>query len=291
MSTKSGGALGQWVARQRYLYAATKEGDESAKTAAATKGADTASKPAAVPGIEAVEADDEENNLPRLQVPDIPAEGERPVEGEAAFVAGAPAPIIDGQPMIVQQGLPNESLSTIQIEALNAIGFIWKPVDGHSSWNDMYQQLKEFKEEHGHCMVPKRNKKDPRLAKLGVWVGKQRERYKNMLAGKTGEAEQEPGVAPAKAEGDATITAAAAAVDATAGVPKKKAFHRPPLQQEQVDLLNQLGFVWVRFSTFSFPHFVGTYEFRGFSPLLFFHFFHPPIHTLLLRQTGGRCKI
>mmetsp|Transcript_43084 Transcript_43084/g.104244 ORF Transcript_43084/g.104244 Transcript_43084/m.104244 type:complete len:833 (+) Transcript_43084:318-2816(+) len=254
VSTKSGGALGQWVARQRYLYASTKEDGESTKAAAPT-GADAASKPAAAPGVEAVEADDEENNLPRLQVPDIPAEGEHPelpVKAEAAFAAGAPAPIINGQQMMIppQQG-PGEvalgdqsSLSTTQIEALNAIGFIWKPVDGHATWNDMYQQLKEYKEEHGHCMVPKRNKKDPRLAKLGVWVGKQRERHKNMLAAKTGETGQQLASAPAKAEGDAAIPAAAAAVDAAEGGPKKKVFHRPPLQQDQVDLLTELGFVW-----------------------------------------------
>jgi len=43
------------------------------------------------------------------------------------------------------------------------------------SWEAMFQQLVEFKEIHGHCNVPNRWDKNP---KLGIWVQHQRHNQK-----------------------------------------------------------------------------------------------------------------
>ena len=38
-------------------------------------------------------------------------------------------------------------------EKLDAIGFLWK-VRERADWNDRYQELVEYKNENGHCVVP-----------------------------------------------------------------------------------------------------------------------------------------
>ena len=54
---------------------------------------------------------------------------------------------------------------------LEELGFVWSKscVD---AWEEMFRQLEEFKEAHGHCNVPSRYEKNP---KLGVWVNTQRQ--------------------------------------------------------------------------------------------------------------------
>ena len=49
-----------------------------------------------------------------------------------------------------------------------------------NSWETRYQQLIEYKAEHGDCNVPMR-KDDPQL---GEWVGQQRKQYKAKKEGK-----------------------------------------------------------------------------------------------------------
>jgi hypothetical protein len=53
--------------------------------------------------------------------------------------------------------------------ALDAIGFDWNPLE--TAWQQQYQKLVKYKEEHGDCNVPEGWKKDPTLAK---WVATQR---------------------------------------------------------------------------------------------------------------------
>jgi Helicase associated domain len=48
-------------------------------------------------------------------------------------------------------------------------------------WDERYKQLSDFRQIHGHSMVPKRYKINP---PLGNWVSKQRQHYHNYLAGK-----------------------------------------------------------------------------------------------------------
>ena len=53
---------------------------------------------------------------------------------------------------------------------LMELGLVWEPQE--EAWEEMFQQLKEYKEAHGgDCNVPSRYKEDP---KLGIWVDTQR---------------------------------------------------------------------------------------------------------------------
>ncbi|MFC0471881.1 Helicase associated domain protein [Halalkalibacter kiskunsagensis] len=65
-------------------------------------------------------------------------------------------------------------LSKEQIGLLEGIGFKW---DMRSqNWNDMYEQLIEFKKEYGNCDVSRKIHRDN--LKLANWVGKQRQLFK-----------------------------------------------------------------------------------------------------------------
>lgn len=52
-----------------------------------------------------------------------------------------------------------------------------KSFTGRKSWLKMFSQLLEFKEKHGHCLVPNRYEKN---RSLGYWVSTQRHQYKLM---------------------------------------------------------------------------------------------------------------
>ena len=64
-------------------------------------------------------------------------------------------------------------------DKLNSIGFVWSVRElGRSSkrdkaWNDKFERLVEYKQEHGDCLVPqnyKEYKGDTLLPSLGTWV-------------------------------------------------------------------------------------------------------------------------
>lgn len=55
-------------------------------------------------------------------------------------------------------------------------------------WNEKYEQLKKFKEKHGHCIVPTKYKINPQL---GCWVSTQRVHYKRMQVGRLNSLNQE----------------------------------------------------------------------------------------------------
>jgi hypothetical protein len=67
---------------------------------------------------------------------------------------------------------------------LESIGFVWqikvkKPYDatkGDKKWVQQYEKLVEFKQTHGHCLVPIKYPKDKSLA---VWASNQRACYAN----------------------------------------------------------------------------------------------------------------
>ncbi len=76
-----------------------------------------------------------------------------------------------------------DELSQDRIDKLNAVGFIWSSTkskigdDGmNSAWKARYQELVEFKNKHGHCIV-KLN--DQMHEKLANWVGLQRQLKKS----------------------------------------------------------------------------------------------------------------
>lgn len=62
-----------------------------------------------------------------------------------------------------------------RLQALESIGFTWAKRKGQATWDAKFEQLKEYKEQHGDCLIPTKYAKD--LA-LGRWVSTQREQYR-----------------------------------------------------------------------------------------------------------------
>ena len=60
-------------------------------------------------------------------------------------------------------------ISPERIQRLEQIGFEWDPIG--TRWEEMFQKLVEFKNEHGHTSVPQRV---PKYAELATWVRNQR---------------------------------------------------------------------------------------------------------------------
>ena len=73
---------------------------------------------------------------------------------------------------LYQEGKPT-SMTAEYVRALNSIGFDWG--SHKTDWSVRFQQLREFKLNFGHCLVPKQYSANP---KLGKWVSKQRTRYR-----------------------------------------------------------------------------------------------------------------
>lgn len=73
---------------------------------------------------------------------------------------------VDYQRQEYKQG----TLSKERIDRLEEIGFIWDPFD--SFWQEMFNTLVAYKNEHGDCKVPAKYSQNPRL---GGWVARQRE--------------------------------------------------------------------------------------------------------------------
>ena len=66
------------------------------------------------------------------------------------------------------------SMNAHRKQLLDAIGFVWDAM-GHT-WDTRYDELCEFRNENGHCVVPRSN------GRLGAWVEKQRIQYKKYVA-------------------------------------------------------------------------------------------------------------
>ena len=69
------------------------------------------------------------------------------------------------------QRLRKDCLPVPRRKLLESVGMDWAPLE--SAWNKCYQELRAFKEAHGHCSVPADWTANPRLA---LWVGNQRRR-------------------------------------------------------------------------------------------------------------------
>ena len=67
------------------------------------------------------------------------------------------------------------ALSADRISRLDELGFVWHTRD--LKWELMFVALLEFRNEHGHCFVPDRYQKNPRLAS---WVSNQRSRKRTL---------------------------------------------------------------------------------------------------------------
>jgi len=80
---------------------------------------------------------------------------------------------------LMKDGNASSTMTPQRVEILNGEGFIW---DSHEIvWRERYEQLKDYKREHGHCRVPSYCKENPQLAS---WVKCQRRQYKLFWEGK-----------------------------------------------------------------------------------------------------------
>ena len=74
---------------------------------------------------------------------------------------------------------PSARLSDDRKAKLDALGFVWslrsKRIDDH--WDGMFQQLLDYKHQHGDCLVPSRYSN----VKLGKWVETQRYEYTKLM--------------------------------------------------------------------------------------------------------------
>lgn len=69
-----------------------------------------------------------------------------------------------------------------KLEHLVSLGFEWevKATRENELWNTRFEELTHFKEKHGHCRVPRLNKK------LHKWVENLRSSYDKKLNGEKG---------------------------------------------------------------------------------------------------------
>ncbi|MDD5140399.1 MAG: Helicase associated domain protein [Verrucomicrobiales bacterium] len=65
----------------------------------------------------------------------------------------------------------NGEFDAAREQRLNGIGFEWQPLS--KQWEQMFEMLRQFHSEHGHCRVPTKWSKNPKLAS---WVAVQRAR-------------------------------------------------------------------------------------------------------------------
>jgi len=97
-----------------------------------------------------------------------------PPEGGDAVVGGT-----EEQPQNTRRPAP--PLTQERVDLLNALGFSWTIRSRDAlgeSWNQRFQELRQFKQENGHCLVPSRYEKNP---ELGIWVGTQRTQYRQYM--------------------------------------------------------------------------------------------------------------
>mmetsp|Transcript_22894 Transcript_22894/g.33629 ORF Transcript_22894/g.33629 Transcript_22894/m.33629 type:complete len:151 (-) Transcript_22894:152-604(-) len=71
---------------------------------------------------------------------------------------------------------PN-SMMEERISLLNQMGFAWVVVEHGSKWLEMFEELKKYKETHGHCSVPVHCPSDKCLA---LWAKAQRHNGREM---------------------------------------------------------------------------------------------------------------
>jgi hypothetical protein len=81
----------------------------------------------------------------------------------------------------MQNGKPS-SMTQQRVDELSRLSFTWAIRDSHTSWEDRFNELKEFYNANGHSNVPKIYAKNP---SLGYWVNEQRFQYRRMLKKKS----------------------------------------------------------------------------------------------------------
>ena len=75
------------------------------------------------------------------------------------------------------QGGDYSRMTQERVDRLNELNFQWDYQE--AVWHEKYKELCQYRQEYGHCIVPKSN------PSLGRWVGQQREQYKKFREAKT----------------------------------------------------------------------------------------------------------
>ena len=154
-----------------------------------------------------------------------------------------------------------ERLAPDRVRRLDEVCFEWDPVG--TRWEEMFQQLVEFKKEHGHTNVPQRSGK---YAELGTWVRNQRaaKRYNRPIIAGRGKRLDEIGFVWRLVERDAWERMLERLIEfkkihGHCNVPQKVGvnkrlgkwvntqrthFKRGKLKPDRVQQLKQVGFVW-----------------------------------------------
>jgi len=82
--------------------------------------------------------------------------------------------------LMLLKGLP--PMTEERVKLLELIGFVWATRDPrHVPWETRFEQLKEYKKNHGHCLIPIGHKENPQLSN---WVSTQRQEYKLRVIGR-----------------------------------------------------------------------------------------------------------
>jgi hypothetical protein len=82
----------------------------------------------------------------------------------------------------------SSTLTPARIQLLDGIQFLWKPrkVDVTVKWQQHFNRLRAFKEEHGSCdlsLLPPDQRKKEEYILLDYWIHQQRVNYRNLLDG------------------------------------------------------------------------------------------------------------
>ena len=75
-----------------------------------------------------------------------------------------------------REAYQDKKLSNDRVRRLKDIGFVWEPYE--SDWEEMFEVLKEYKENHGDCNVSRRWSENNQL---GSWVHSQRNNYRRAI--------------------------------------------------------------------------------------------------------------
>jgi hypothetical protein len=167
-------------------------------------------------------------------------------EEVAKFLAGQNASLTEEEKAAMKACAGEEvtfRLTEERRKRLEEVGFVWSAREGDKGtdvarvtrntyddqWDNMFEKLKEYKQIHRDCLVPKRYKDNP---KLGTWVDTQRVQFKKLqkiLAskGKNIETANEPARLPPSD---------------SSGVSAKPLVGR--LTEDRIQRLQGLGFVW-----------------------------------------------
>jgi len=84
------------------------------------------------------------------------------------------------QRFLYRQNPVGSSLTDERIRLLNDINFQWT-TRSEELWNEHMREMREFKQQNGHALVPRNYPQNPQLS---AWVATQRKNYKRRLDGK-----------------------------------------------------------------------------------------------------------